>query len=143
MSSSTTNVSEIGARAASEIAGASSLDALEALRVKYLGRNGEITLLTKQIGAQPADQRKAFGASVNFWTLLALNIGISTLASLVPVPGGATAVSAVGLSGVLVTFGVPEATAAAGVLAHQLAVSYLPAIPGLFATRDLIRKGLL
>jgi hypothetical protein len=29
------------------------------------------------------------------------------------------------------------------VLAHQVAVSYLPAIPGWFAMNDLIRKGLL
>ena len=36
----------------------------------------------------------AFGGHVNFWTLLALNIGISVIASLVPVPGGGTAVSA-------------------------------------------------
>jgi uncharacterized membrane protein YbhN (UPF0104 family) len=85
----------------------------------------------------------AFGGSVDYFTLLALNIGVSTIASLVPVPGGGTAVSAVGLSGVLVSFGVPEATVVAAVLAHQLAVSYLPAIPGWFATRDLIRKGLL
>ena len=85
----------------------------------------------------------AFGGSVDYFTLLALNIGITTLASLVPVPGGGTAVSAVGLSGMLVTFGVPEATVAAAVLSHQLAVSYLPAIPGWFSTRDLIRKGLL
>ena len=85
----------------------------------------------------------AFGGSVDFFTLLALNIGVSTIASLVPIPGGGTAVSAIGLSGMLVTFGVPEATVAAAVLAHQLAVSYLPAIPGWFATRDLMRKGLL
>jgi uncharacterized membrane protein YbhN (UPF0104 family) len=85
----------------------------------------------------------AFGGSVDFFTLLALNIGVSTIASLVPIPGGGTAVSAIGLSGMLVTFGVPEATVAAAVLAHQLAVSYLPAIPGWFATRDLMHKGLL
>jgi glycosyltransferase 2 family protein len=85
----------------------------------------------------------AFGGSVDYFTLLALNIGVSTIASLVPIPGGGTAVSAVGLSGMLVTFGVPPATVAAAVLAHQLAVSYVPAIPGWFATRDLLRKGLL
>jgi uncharacterized membrane protein YbhN (UPF0104 family) len=85
----------------------------------------------------------AFGASVNFWTLLALNIGISTIASLVPIPGGGTAVSAVGLAGLLTAFGVTPAAAGAAVLAHQLAVTYLPAIPGWFATHDLIRKGML
>lgn len=85
----------------------------------------------------------AFGASVNFWTLLALNIGISTIASLVPIPGGGTAVSSVGMAGLLTAFGVTPAAAGAAVLAHQLAVTYLPAIPGWFATHDLIRKGML
>ena len=85
----------------------------------------------------------AFGASVDFWTLLALNIGISTIASLVPIPGGGTAVSSVGLAGMLTAFGVPPAVSGAAVLAHQLAVTYIPAIPGWFATHDLIRKGML
>jgi uncharacterized membrane protein YbhN (UPF0104 family) len=85
----------------------------------------------------------AFGASVDFWTLLALNIGISIIASLVPIPGGGTAVSSIGLAGMLTAFGVTPAAAAAGVLAHQVAVTYLPAIPGWFATNDLIRKGML
>ena len=72
-----------------------------------------------------------------------LNIGISTIASLVPIPGGGTAVSSVGLAGMLTAFGVTPAAAGAAVLAHQLAVTYLPAIPGWFATHDLIRKGML
>ena len=74
---------------------------------------------------------------------MALNIGITLIASLVPFPGGGTAVSAVGLSGLLTALGVPTAAATAAVIAHQLAVSYLPAIPGWFATNDLVKKGLL
>jgi uncharacterized membrane protein YbhN (UPF0104 family)/tRNA A-37 threonylcarbamoyl transferase component Bud32 len=85
----------------------------------------------------------AFGASINFWTLLALNIGISVIASLVPIPGGGTAVRAVGLAGMVTAFGVPAAAASAAVLTHQLAVTYVPAIPGWFATNDLVKKGLL
>jgi undecaprenyl-diphosphatase len=85
----------------------------------------------------------AYGASINFWTLLALNIGITVIASLVPIPGGGTAVSAVGLAGMITAFGVPAAVASAAVLTHQLAVTYLPAIPGWFATNDLVKKGLL
>jgi len=85
----------------------------------------------------------AFGSSIDFWTMLAINLGIGTIASLVPIPGGGTAVSAVGLAGMLATFGVPAAAGSAAVLAHQLVVSYLPAIPGWFATNDLIRKRLL
>lgn len=85
----------------------------------------------------------AFGAHVDFWTLLALNIAINTIASLVPLPGGSTAVSTVGMAGMLTAFGVPESATAAAVLAHQLAVTYLPAIPGWFATNDLIKRGRL
>ena len=85
----------------------------------------------------------AFGSSVDFWTLLAINIGISLDRVAGTVPGGGTAVSAVGMSGMLATVGVPTAAATAAVIAHQLAVSYLPAIPGFFATQDLVRKKLL
>ncbi len=85
----------------------------------------------------------AFGESVSFWTLLALNIGISLIASLVPLPGGGAAVSAIGLAGFLTAFGVPEAATGAAVLAHQLAVSYAPAVPGWFATRELLKRGWL
>jgi undecaprenyl-diphosphatase len=85
----------------------------------------------------------AYGASINFWTLLALNIGISVIASLVPVPGGGTAVRAVGLAGMITAFGVATAAASAAVLTHQLAVTYLPAIPGWFATNDLVKKRML
>ena len=56
---------------------------------------------------------------------------------------GGTAVSAVGLSGFLTAFGLPAPAAAAAVIAHQLAVSYLPAIPGWFATNDLVKKKML
>ena len=80
----------------------------------------------------------AYGASINFWTLLALNIGISTIASLIPVPGGNTAFAAVGMSGALAAFGVPEAAAVAAVLTQQVVVTYLPAFPGFVATRDLM-----
>ena len=45
--------------------------------------------------------------------------------------------------GMLTAFGVPESATAAAVLAHQLAVSYVPAIPGWFATRELLHRGLL
>jgi undecaprenyl-diphosphatase len=85
----------------------------------------------------------AFGHTVNFWTVLALNIGMSTIASLVPVPGGGTAVRSIGLAGLLTGVGVPAPVAAAGVLTNQLATTYLPAIPGWIATRDLIRNGYL
>jgi undecaprenyl-diphosphatase len=80
----------------------------------------------------------AFGGSINFWTLLAINIFVSTIASLVPIPGGNTAVSAVGLSGALTAAGVPTAISVAAVLTDQLVTSFIPAVPGWFATNDLL-----
>jgi uncharacterized membrane protein YbhN (UPF0104 family)/tRNA A-37 threonylcarbamoyl transferase component Bud32 len=85
----------------------------------------------------------AFGGSINFWTLLSLNIFISTLASLVPIPGGNTAVSSVGMSGALVAAGVPTEIAVAAVLADQLVSSFLPAVPGWWATNDLLHHDYL
>jgi undecaprenyl-diphosphatase len=85
----------------------------------------------------------AFGGSVNFWTLLALNILIGTIASLVPIPGGGTAVSSVGMSGALAAVGVPTAIAVAAVLANQLVTSFIPAVPGWWATNDLLEDGYL
>jgi uncharacterized membrane protein YbhN (UPF0104 family) len=85
----------------------------------------------------------AFGGHVSFWALLAANVGVVTVASIVPIPGGGTAVGTVGLSAVLVSFGVPKEVAVAAVLANQLIFYYLPAIPGWFATRDLMRRDYL
>jgi glycosyltransferase 2 family protein len=86
---------------------------------------------------------RAFDASVSFWTLLALSIFFGTVASLIPIPGGGAAVSSVGMSGALVGFGVPAVAAVAAVLLNQVVVGYLPAIPGWFATEDLIRRDYL
>jgi uncharacterized membrane protein YbhN (UPF0104 family) len=80
----------------------------------------------------------AFDGHTSFWALLAANIGVVTIAQSIPVPAGGTAVGTVGLSAVLVSFGVPRDIAVAAVLANQLAFYYLPAIPGWFATRHLI-----
>jgi uncharacterized membrane protein YbhN (UPF0104 family) len=86
---------------------------------------------------------RAFGATIDFWTAMAVSIGLGTLSSLVPVPGGSAAVGAVGLSGVLVGLGVRTEAAVAITLANQLAVTYLPAIPGWVATRHLLNHGYL
>ncbi len=83
---------------------------------------------------------QAFGTSVNLWTLLALNIFVGTIASLVPVPGGGTAVGSVGLSGGLTAVGVPTELAVAAVLASQLVSNFLPAVPGWLATKDLLNR---
>ena len=81
---------------------------------------------------------EAFGTSLNFWTVLALNILVGTIASLIPVPGGGTAVGSVGMTGALTAVGVPTEVAVAAVLANQLVANFIPAFPGWFATSDLI-----
>ncbi|MBV8235074.1 MAG: flippase-like domain-containing protein [Acidimicrobiia bacterium] len=85
----------------------------------------------------------AYGTGLPFFTLLAVNIGVSTIAGLVPVPGGGAAISAIGLTGVLTAFGVAESVAVAAVLTQQLVGTYLPAIPGWFATRSLLERDYL
>jgi uncharacterized membrane protein YbhN (UPF0104 family) len=85
----------------------------------------------------------AFGGTAPFGALLATNIVVGTIASAVPVSGGNTAVAAVGLSGALVALGVPHPVAVAAALGDQLAFSWLPAIPGWFASRHLVRHDYL
>ncbi|MDQ6928291.1 MAG: flippase-like domain-containing protein, partial [Actinomycetota bacterium] len=86
---------------------------------------------------------EAFGHSPTIWTLLVANIGVSTVASLVPIPGGSTAVASVGLSGALTAFGVPTSVAVSAVLTQQLVVNYVPAVLGWFATKDLLDRDYL
>ena len=83
----------------------------------------------------------AYGGSVNYWAMLAANIGVSTIASLVPVPGGNTAVATIGMSGALVALGVSDAVAVSAILTQQLVVSYIPAVPGWWASNDLLHRG--
>jgi uncharacterized membrane protein YbhN (UPF0104 family) len=85
----------------------------------------------------------AFGGSASYWSLLAANIAIMTVASIVPIPGGGAAVGTVGLSAVLVSFGVAQQVAVATALANQVIYYYLPAIPGWIATKHLLRHDYL
>jgi undecaprenyl-diphosphatase len=85
----------------------------------------------------------AFGGHIDFWTVLALNIGVSTIASLVPIPGGGTAVGSIGMSGALTAVGVPTSIAVAAVLADQLVANFIPAVPGWFATNNLLHDDFL
>src|SRR5512135_2921068 len=52
-------------QALAQIAAASALDALDALRVSLLGKSGLITEQLKALGKLPAEQRKAHGEGVN------------------------------------------------------------------------------
>ncbi|MGE5578487.1 MAG: phenylalanine--tRNA ligase subunit alpha [Bacillota bacterium] len=58
-------VEEMRARAGAEIQSARCEDELESLRLKYLGKKGEVTALLKSVGTLPPAERPAFGAAVN------------------------------------------------------------------------------
>ncbi|MGB5457992.1 MAG: phenylalanine--tRNA ligase subunit alpha [Gammaproteobacteria bacterium] len=53
------------AKAQSNIEAAENLEALDQIRVSYLGKKGELTSLLKTLGSLPADQRKAAGQDIN------------------------------------------------------------------------------
>jgi phenylalanyl-tRNA synthetase alpha chain len=59
------DIQSLTQQALADIAAASSPDAVEALRVALLGKSGSITGQLKQLGALPADQRKAAGEAIN------------------------------------------------------------------------------
>lgn len=59
------NIEQLEQSALAEVAAATDSKSLEAIETKYLGRNGEYTTLLRSIGSIPADERKAFGQSVN------------------------------------------------------------------------------
>lgn len=82
----------------------------------------------------------AYGLSLPLSTILAVNIAVTTVAMVVPIPGGGTAVGSVGLSGALIALGIPEAPAVGVVLLNQLATSYLPAIPGWLVLRNMLKR---
>ena len=69
-----------------------------------------------------------------------MNVVSSTLASLVPVPGGIGAAEAA-ISAGLVAMGVQETTAFAIALTHRLCTYYLPPIWGYASLHWLRRKG--
>jgi len=58
-------LSELLDQAASEIDAASDLAALDAVRVSYLGKKGELTARLKSLGQLPADERAAAGQEIN------------------------------------------------------------------------------
>jgi uncharacterized membrane protein YbhN (UPF0104 family) len=86
---------------------------------------------------------KAYGADIGYGPLLVANLVVGTVASLIPVPGGNTLVAAVGLSAALTAFGVSETVAVAAVITQQLIATFLPALPGWFATNDMLHHGYL
>ena len=59
------NLETIRQDALKRIDAAPGLDAIEALRVELLGRNGSVTALMKTLGTIPAEQRRARGVELN------------------------------------------------------------------------------
>ena len=58
-------ISEIRQICLQELSACDSLSALQELKVKYLGKNGELTNILKSIKDLPAEERPTFGAKVN------------------------------------------------------------------------------
>ena len=59
------DIESLSTQALADITGASTPDALEALRVGLLGKSGSITSHLKALGALPGDQRKTAGEAIN------------------------------------------------------------------------------
>ncbi|MGH8815970.1 MAG: phenylalanine--tRNA ligase subunit alpha, partial [Achromobacter pestifer] len=59
------DIQSLTSQALADVAAAQSPDALEQLRVALLGKSGSITSQLKQLGALPADERKAAGEAIN------------------------------------------------------------------------------
>jgi glycosyltransferase 2 family protein len=83
---------------------------------------------------------RAYGLHLPLAQLILVNVVASSLAGLVPVPGGIGAAEAA-IAGGLVALGVPESTAFAVALTHRLATYYTPPIWGYFSLRWLRRTG--
>ncbi len=58
-------IDQVSKQALRDIDSAQSPDALEALRVAFLGKHGSITAQLKQLGTLPAEQRKSAGEAIN------------------------------------------------------------------------------
>jgi hypothetical protein len=60
-----TDLTKLETELLAEIAAAADLTAIEAVRVSALGKKGRVSELMSKLGSLPADERKAFGQSVN------------------------------------------------------------------------------
>ncbi len=59
------DLSELISRASTDIANSADLAALDAVRVTYLGKKGELTALMKTLGSLSAEERPAAGQAIN------------------------------------------------------------------------------
>ena len=96
------SVKQILEQALADINASDELSALDDLRVRYLGKKGEITALLKSLGGMEHEERKAFGQAVNQakgqlakrfqhasrrWKTLALNARLASETIDVTLPG--------------------------------------------------------
>lgn len=77
------------------------------------------------------------GGQLGFAELVFVNTSASFLAGLTPVPGGMGVTEAALIAG-LTAFGIPGDAASAAVITQRLFTTYLPPIPGSYATKWLI-----
>ena len=59
------SLSELVEQAQSDIKGATDLEGLDSVRVRYLGKKGEVTALLKSLGALTDEERPAAGQAIN------------------------------------------------------------------------------
>jgi phenylalanyl-tRNA synthetase alpha chain len=59
------DVNSIAREFQADLEGVSGLDSIQALRVKYLGRSGKLTLANKSAGTLTAEERRSFGVEFN------------------------------------------------------------------------------
>lgn len=82
---------------------------------------------------------RSFGYDLSLAELLVINMSVSLLGSLVPVPGN-IGVAEFGLTIGLVSAGMTEEAALAAVLLYRIATFYLPPLRGFFALLWLQRN---
>lgn len=83
-----------------------------------------------------------YGGSISLAQAVVVNIGASTLSSVVPVPGGMGVAEATMIAG-LTAMGVPTEVAVPAVLTHRIFTFWLPPPIGWFTTRSLLNRGYL
>jgi uncharacterized membrane protein YbhN (UPF0104 family)/tRNA A-37 threonylcarbamoyl transferase component Bud32 len=84
---------------------------------------------------------QAFHQSLPISEVIAVSTGVALIAALVPLPGGGGAVTSVGLSGALVSLGIPQSAAVAVALLNQIITQFVPAVPGWLSLRSLLKNG--
>jgi uncharacterized protein (TIRG00374 family) len=82
----------------------------------------------------------AYGTHLSYGQLVLTVTGAGFVSSLVPVPGG-IGVAEASLIALLTAFGVSPEAASAAVVTYRLFTTYLPPIPGSYATKWLVARG--